>query len=449
MIFNIFNFILSIIGPIIFGLVLINLILPRTRFYWLEFLVIGYGLGAFVITWLMFILSWLGLNLSTILNILFILLAASLILIFKRCRQMMVQQEKMNLTLPTNWLKKLIVIILVLIIILKLFLVFSGSYLRPIIQYDALATWSLKAKIFWSNNKIIFDQTNPYFLGYHLPGYPLHLPLLEVWQASTFGRWHDGVIKIIFPIYYLGLLVLLGANLRRQSSLLKTIVFVFFLASLPLLIYHSRHDYADLILAFYLLATTVYTWRAIKEGNYNYGILASIFAVTSAWTKNEGFFLALIIIFSGLVYLLAQRKLRFRFLIPVSIFIILLLPWLIFKIYHHLGWENFGSNFQLIFQPAVLKNIFNTLTSTINWNIWWLVFVLGLAVNWRRVFARENLFLVVIGSLIFYLFLYVFTPNADYIASGLVDQRNLLTIIPLTIFYIGLLFSNQSVKINL
>jgi len=59
------------------------------------------------------------------------------------------------------------------------------------------------------------------------------------------------------------------------------------------------------------------------------------------------------------------------------------------------------------------------------------------------------LFLVVIGSLIFYLFLYVFTPNADYIASGLVDQRNLLTIIPLTIFYIGLLFSNQSVKINL
>jgi len=30
-----------------------------------------------------------------------------------------------------------------------------------------------------------------------------------------------------------------------------------------------------------------------------------------------------------------------------------------------------------------------------------------------------------------------------------VDQRNLLTIIPLTIFYIGLLFSNQSVKINL
>ncbi|MCX6740979.1 MAG: hypothetical protein NTY61_01105, partial [Candidatus Parcubacteria bacterium] len=94
--------------------------------------------------------------------------------------------------------------------------------------------------------------------------------------------------------------------------------------------------------------------------------------------------------------------------------------------------------------------IFNRLVSTIDWNIWWLIFAVSLINFWRQLFVRENLFifLSVIGTLVFYLALYVFTPNNSYIITGLVDQRNLLTIVPLSIFYAGLLFSSNHGKIK-
>jgi len=451
MILDFFNIIFSALGPIVFGLLAINLCLPRLRFSKLEILVIAYALGAAFISGLMFLLSLFGLNLDVIFDILLIGLAISAIVLIWRRKFFGPQIVKIKIAPTANKWKIVLIVILLLWIISQIFFVAVESWLRPIIQYDAVATWSLKAKIFFAYHQVILNPHSPYFLGAHLPNYPLHVPLLETWQALSLGRWQDSAIKIIFPLYYLGLIIIFGLNLLCRSSLLKTVIFTFFLSTLPLLVYHARYDYADLILCFYLLATLIYFWRGAAEDNYHYYYLAGIFAAISAWTKNEGLFLSLIIILSWLIYFIVRRRFNFKLLVPVLILIVLLLPWFIFKAVHHLGWENIESNWQLGWHPQVIPIIFARLFGTINWNIWWLIFIVSLITFWRQLFVRENLFvfLSVAGTLVFYLALYVFTPNNSYIITGLVDQRNLLAIIPLSIFYIGLLFSNNYDKIEL
>jgi len=451
MMFDFFNIIFSVISPIVFGLLVINLCLPRLRFSKLEILVIAYAMGAALISGLMFLLSLFGLNLNIIFDILLIGLAVGAIVLIWRRKFFRPQIVKIKITKPVSRWKIALIVILLLWIISQVIFVAIESWLRPIIQYDAVATWSLKAKIFFSHHQVILNPQSPYFLGMRLPNYPLHLPLLETWQALALGSWQDSAIKIIFPLYYLGLIIIFGFNLLRRSSLLKTVIFTFFLSTLPLLVYHARYDYADIVLCFYLLSVLIYFWRSIAENNSHYAYLAGIFAAISAWTKNEGLFLSLIIILSWLIYLLVRRRFKLKLIIPVLIFIVLILPWFIFKTVYHLGWENVESAWRLGWHPQVIPIIFDRLVSTVDWNIWWLIFIISLITFWRKLFIRENLFLFlsVVGAMFFYLALYVFTPNNSYIISGIVDQRNLLTIIPFSIFYIGLLFSNNYDKIEL
>jgi len=444
-----FNLIFSVIGPIVFGLVLINLCFPHTRFGRLEILVLGYALGTGLISGAMFLLSLLGLNLSIIFDILLIGSAIAATILIWRRKSFGPQLVKIKTKWPVDKKKIILIIILLLWMAIQIIFIATESWLKPIVQYDAVATWSLKAKIFFTHHQLILNSHSPYFLGTHLPQYPLHLPLLETWQALSLGRFQDSAIKIVWPLYYLGLIIIFGFNLLRHSSLLKTIIFTFFLGTLPLLVYHAGYDYADLILAFYLLATLIYFWRGAIEDNHQYYYLAGVFAALSVWTKNEGLFLALIIILSWLIYLWTRRRFKLKLLIPILLFIVLLLPWLIFKAICRLGLGNIDSVWQLGWHPQVLPIIFAHLVGTIDWNIWWLIFVVSLITFWRKLWTRENLllFLSVVGTLGFYLVLYLFTPNANYVASGMIDQRNLLTIAPLGIFYVGLLFSYNYDKI--
>jgi hypothetical protein len=197
------------------------------------------------------------------------------------------------------------------------------------------------------------------------------------------------------------------------------------------------------------LATVIYFWRGLTENNSQYYYLAGILAAVSSWTKNEGLFLSLIIILSFLVYLLVKKMFHFRFIAPLLIFIVLLLPWLVFRSVYSLGWGNVDAGWRLGWHPQIISVIFSRLFGTINWNIWWLIFGISLITFRRRLLTQENLFwlLSLLGVFGFYLVLYLFTPNASYITMGIVDQRNLLTIVPISVFYVGLLFSNNYDKI--
>jgi hypothetical protein len=173
-------------------------------------------------------------------------------------------------------------------------------------------------------------------------------------------------------------------------------------------------------------------------------LIGSIFAAGATWTKNEGFFLGLIILLSAIACQILNKKFKFKLIIYYSLFIILQLPWLIFKLIHHLSFANADGG-GLFFKPAVFKILFSALTTTISWNVWWLIFLLVLIFNWRKIFSRELMFLslTVFGSIIFYFGLYVFTSNYKYIIDGTILQRNLLTIVPMAVFYIALFFREQ------
>ncbi|MDD2646400.1 MAG: glycosyltransferase family 39 protein [Patescibacteria group bacterium] len=443
--------ILGILAPIIFGLVLITLIARQTKFFLSEIFALSFALGVFFITMLIFIFSWLGLLLTLSVNILLALLFLSIVFIILRRVAVDSHINHKPNEQKIKLLTKILTIILFIIIAATIIFVFFSAWWRPIIQYDALATWSLKAKIFFSQNKIILNQDHPYFLGIHLLGYPLQLPLWQDWQSVLVGSWFEPAIKLTLPIYYLSLLIILYSALRRTASRFRAMIFTFFLATMPFVVYHARHDYADLILSFYVLATAIYFWRGWREENRGYFILGAILAASAAWTKNEGLALSIIILVSSLIYSLVKKKFRVKHLISAGLLIALVLPWLIFKFSHHLSWANNENSFKLIHSFGALSILFNRLIVISNWNIWWLIFILLIIFNWRSLWHRENsfLFFSVLGCLIFYLALYVFTDsNNYYLLVGVIDQRNLLTIAPLTIFYGALLFFGDYVKIE-
>lgn len=462
---NILLTILGILAPFILGKVLIYLFFRHLRLNLAEFFVLTFVLGSIFLTMFIFIFSFFNLSLTLIKDIVLCFSLFCLILLLIREKIEIHQIKRAWLNFRTNisrlfkfvvyqrifHLRDLPIIFLIILIIFKIFFISSESLLRPILQYDAVATWSLKAKIFFLQNKVNLNPNQLNFVGLpyidYLPGsayvnYPLHLPLLQSWIALLIGDWSDLAIKIIFLLHYFGLLIIFYSNLHRYLSLIKTLIFTFFLTSLPFLVYHAIHDYLDLPLAFYLLGAMIYCWRGLKENNFSFLILGTLFAAGATWIKNEGFFLGLIILISVLICQLINKQFKLKFLFLALLFFIFQLPWLIFKFVYRLGFENIPG---ISFKPGILKIFFSKFITTINWNIWWLIFVLVLILNWRKIFNPDFRFmsLTVFPSIIFYLAIYVFTANAQFIVSSVIDQRNLLTITPLTVFYIAIFFTEK------
>jgi hypothetical protein len=456
--------------PILIGYFIIRLWQNKARFFFIEKLALGFGLGTLIITYFLFLLSFFGFRFSQ-LNI--IMLSAGLLIIslvisylfyplrislqIKNLGQIKIFQKKNAFEI----IGRIFLLILILIIIFKIGYVFIEASLRPIIQFDAVANWSLRAKVFFFQEKIPFNRSEPYWLGSggH-ENYPLHLSLLELWVAKVLGYWHEPTLEMISPIYFLSLLIIFYFVLVRFVRKKYTLVFTFFLATLPFLNYHAFALYADLPLSFYLTTAVLLFFLSLRTNNYFYFLLAALFCFGATWTKNEGFFLSIIILLAITLCLLIKKRQQNRFFIFPSaakqgylLYFILIAPWFIFKFYHHLGFSNVGSGDPTLspdkfgFYPRVFSYLWSSLLLDNGWHILWLMFILTL-ISWpKKIFSQSNLFLTltIFGFLLFYFALYVFSSaNFEYIKMGMILNRNLLTIAPLVIFYLALFLGDES-----
>ncbi|MGB9609200.1 MAG: hypothetical protein ACPL3E_02375 [Minisyncoccia bacterium] len=448
--------------PLLIGYFIVRLWQNKVKFFFLEKLALGFGLGTLVITFIIFILSFFGFRFSQS-NILILsagLLIVSLVIsYFFQPFRISLQIRNLPIRIFQNKSKiisHIFLLILILIIIFKIGYVFAEAYLRPIIQFDAVANWSLRARVFFFQERIPIHPQEPYWLGAggH-ENYPLHLPLLELWASKILGQWHEPTLEMISPFYYLSLLIIFYFTLSHLIGKKLAIIFTFFLATLPFLNYHAFAAYADLPLSFYLTAAVILCFLGLKKNNGAYFSLAILFCFGAAWIKNEGLFLSLIILFCLTIYLLIKKQLKsyLRLISLWLIFFILLLPWLIFMAYHHLGFSNIGARpspasgpMVFGFYPRALSFIWASLLLESGWHILWLVLILTL-ISWPKSFFNKfNLFLGlnVFGSLFFYFALYLFTSaNFEYLKMGMILNRNLLTVVPLVLFYLGLIFSEN------
>lgn len=358
-------------------------------------------------------------------------------------------------------------IFLILIIIFEIGFVVFESTLRPVMQFDALSNWAWKAKILFYQPHEFFTKTSELFLGGVHPNYPFVIPLIMAGIYYLFGQVNDMVVGLFFALHFVILIGFIYWSLKslgaqppkRFSKKQRTFALVFtaLLSTIPLLSYHGFSSYADLPLTLYFTIASIFLFKymAVQPRTY-YLVIAGIFAGLSTLAKNEGLMLSAVLF---IVFILYTWKTHYRGRVPIVTivkqftffivpFLILFLPWFAFKLYFGLGYSNVPgplfTGFHLEVVPAFLQQIF----LSNSFHIWPGIFLIILFFKAPLVFSRPYVYilLIIFGVVCAYLIIYIFTPSYEFALAGTIIGRNILTIIPLTIFLAGLLFQQKNQK---
>ncbi|MDA2922420.1 glycosyltransferase family 39 protein [Patescibacteria group bacterium AH-259-L07] len=294
----------SIIIPVLLGLCILSFILKQKKIGGLYRLALSYGLGAGVLTIFMLLLAFM--RISLILSFLAPVIIAVLIVCFVIIkRNHYIIFEKISRIPKLSRLE----ILMVAIIVFEVIFVFSQGLLRPIFAFDALANWSLRAKVIFTENIIPLETSHPFYLGGggHI-NYPLHLSLFQAWTALWMGSFYDSMISALFALYFLCLIGLVYAGLRYFCSRKYSLLFTMFLSTMPLITYHGFSAYADLPLAFYFTGAVISFYVFIKKQQTPYLYISGLFAGIGSWTKFEGILLAVVLFVVVSVYGIARKR---------------------------------------------------------------------------------------------------------------------------------------------
>lgn len=165
------------------------------------------------------------------------------------------------------------------------FYVIASNVSKPHGGWDAFAMWNLKAN-FLSNNVNFWSSSNTELVKYIHVDYPLLLP-----SAISFLSFSP--LPQIAPIF-LCLLFTIGTSLlfldpifTVLSSPKRLMACLVLMVNLSFLKFGSN-QYADIPLAFFLLAGILSILKARESHNLKLYLLAGMFLGAQLWTKNEG-----------------------------------------------------------------------------------------------------------------------------------------------------------------
>jgi hypothetical protein len=152
--------------------------------------------------------------------------------------------------------------------------------------------------------------------------YPLHIPLSIAAARLLFGEALPAS-KLIFPAYYTALALLID-HLLRQLGVRRTLagLATLLVCTAPLVFRHGALAYANLPLAFYILAAVGLLAQAVASPTRapdrqppaaGYA-LSGLFFAAAAWTRPEGLLIAWLLagILPAAAYLLDRQALRGR-----------------------------------------------------------------------------------------------------------------------------------------
>ncbi len=167
---------------------------------------------------------------------------------------------------------------------------------------DGLLIWEFKAHIAFLNGGHLPASlfSDPSRVSLH-PGYPLCIPMVELWVYLCAGQNDQTLVKVIFPMFHLTAVFLLWGSVARITGRLwagalvgLAPIFIPELSSQGTLI----EGYADYPLGVYYLATVCAVMPGIGERQW---FLAAISAAALPWVKQEGILLWLSAVVVALV----------------------------------------------------------------------------------------------------------------------------------------------------
>jgi|GEM_PF-1727200 hypothetical protein len=456
----------------LFGYLIVSFFDSKKNLYLIENIALSHLLGQGLISLLMFFLFLLPITNRPMITILIVLILLAVKILFSLSNgtsNLDALRKKIGLLSPVARLnsfrrslinrQSLIAMILLLVIVTLLFCkisyVFIETCSKPEYAWDAAGNWLESGK-----NYFYAEQFKPDKILVELKkcpvGYPRGLSIMHYWLFAWMGTVNDQCSKIIFPLEFLCLLIIVYYNLKPIRGELGAIAFVYLLASTPFFIYHATIGYADFTRTTYFAVGIIYFYRWLRTRQNSFFWFFAIPVTLTTWIKIDSKIHYVI----GLVLLLfylwrnCQEPLKNKIIYIGNyclLFVLIGLPWQLFVSLNQLldlqhVEIGFISYDRIIF---VHREMYNMMYIEGSWGVFWMMVTVGLLCFFKRQITKENIYLL-ITILLFYggllsIFLLTFL---NYGING-VFNRVLLPLYPIVVFNLGCVLPSLSVNKNI
>ena len=423
--------------------------------YLTEIFAASFGLGLGSVGVLLFWLSLGGLVPSR--SVLFGLAVICMFLLYFRyrtCAYVRVEYRREDERHKNSWA----LFVASVPIAIALLIVFTQTLMFPNYEWDAYMLWGYKARVL-STTPILdanyFKDLN--YFSLHL-NYPLMIPFLMAGINGINGDLLEVAPKMIFPVFYIVLILFISSGLLSHLSRWKMLVIIVSYMTMSPLLRWSGSGLADVPLATFYAGCLTYLLRWTRSGLRQDTIMASIFAAFCGFSKNEGCAL-IIVTFVGILAWLVISKSHLSIrpvLLYGAIAFGILAPW--FAVARNLpDCDKFLSQFSC---SIILENVdrllviasafFDELVSWGKWNGIWMICLFTMVAGGRHLKNPPIFFLsfIFVAQLWLYVFIYLIHPHDLRGLIPVTMDRLLIQLSPVAILLIGLQWEQFSLSSN-
>jgi Dolichyl-phosphate-mannose-protein mannosyltransferase len=414
-----------------------------------EDLIMAYGMGIGGISLLMFIFYFLNIKFS----IVTIIAPWIALFIFNMAMALRGGSKAVRDKLSQDKTRSAITVFLSFAISLEVFYAFFRALIKPIESYDAVAIYAIKAKIFYLAHSIPADYFTRISGLYPHPDYPLSIPLAETFIYTFLGTFNDQLVKVIFPLFFVGILGMLYFAVRRFASRAYALLFTFLLASIPQFNSYAANAYQDLPLAYYYFTSAIFLFKWIEDRDrFQYLLVSAIMAGLAGWTKNEGMLYCIIncvVIMSFALLDIRGRSWRTvrSLALYLSIIFVIMLPWAWIKksagiVNGEIDLVNLNPSYKI---GPIFYEFQKQFFGPKKWNILFPVAAFIMIVNYKKLFKGVckyiaiSLVLSVAGYIVFYM---ISRVEINYFL-GKTWSRFLIHFLPVVVYYLAILLKDD------
>lgn len=323
---------------------------------------------------------------------------------------------------------------------------------RPLYPWDATMHWATKARVWFDAGSIVPFVENEEWLKLageevftdYRPGYPITIPLLQVWINSAIGYWNESLMNLPWLLCLLALgSAFYGQARASGAGLMIAITFSYFLLSMPLINTHvALAGYADLFLgACYCAALMAFHNWSVGRQPWQAG-MALFFALSCTLIKNEGFYWLLTFIPALVVVAMPGRKgvLLLALMSLAMMFLLALIPPDLTIAGHSLN------ELHLRYRPEAAAGIVRNLWVYDNWHLFGYLLIFLLSAYFIRPGRKTSAYLGIITALAsaagLFLFLFLFTHYAAGAVGSTGVARIGIQLIP-SLMFLTMLLTND------
>ncbi len=424
----------------------------KIKFHLIERISLSYLLGIGILTFLIFIMNYfLGLGFSSKNTFVVLLLLIFVLLVLERNNFILFFRNIRRSNISIYFFKDKYSLVFAFSIFILLFFSLVRNIYWPVSDWDALALYDFRAKVFLSEPSLLkAGLNNSYFVHYPLLTSLAHLFVYQTGLSNP---------KFIYSLFYLSFIFIFYFSLQRNVGSNKAVFFSLILALVPEIFGHSTMAYTNLPYTVYLCSGVFYLYEWIKNKQRSLLVLSGLLVGLSSWVRiSEPFWMVPVLI---VIFFSIKRKDFFSTFIYFFSVYVFYKAWLSFMAkVNFLNYVEGGASLSLIerYLPILktisleriilvaqylYKNVFSS------WGLLFPIFVLTslfLFLNLRR--RKKEIEVFYFWSIIFLFFIFLFFgtllfsytfPNWQHIPDS--ARRMSMFFIPLIIYYFS--FANN------